>query len=206
MTLPPLTIFDVETTGLDPKKGHRIVEIAGIRLENGQLDQANAFRSYVNPERQIPWETKQIHKISDEDVAGAPTIMTVLPQFLDYAKGTVLIAHNAAFDMSFLECEKDFCWGYVELPECLCTMRLSQSLFPTAFRHNLDTLCERFQLPIPADRHRALVDITLTGTVLMRMLDAGKIRSLDELRRRASLTSVAAAVRPGMGMAPRKAW
>lgn len=195
MSLPPLTIFDVETTGLDPKKGHRVIELAGVRIENGKLDETKTFVSLINPERPIPWETRQIHKISDEDVKDAPTIMTVLPQFLEFAQGSTLIAHNAAFDVGFLQCEKEFCWGYVELPEVLCTMRLSQSLFPTAFRHNLDTLCEKFGIPMPADRHRAMADVLLTGQALLRMLDAGKIQSMEELRRRASLMQ--AAVLPG---------
>ena len=185
--LPPLTIFDVETTGLDPTKGHRVVEIAGVRIENGVIMEESAFTSLVNPERPIPWEAKNINNISDEDVANAPTIMTVLPQFLEFAKGSTLVAHNAAFDMSFLECEKEFCWGYIELPMCLCTMQLSRSLFPTAFRHSLDVLGERFGMPGVQGRHRALPDVIRTAQILLKMLEAGKIQSMDELKRRAGL-------------------
>jgi DNA polymerase-3 subunit epsilon len=205
MALPPITIFDTETTGLDPKKGHRVVEIAGIRIENGVIDESKTFVSLVNPERPIPWETRQIHKIGDEDVKDAPTIMTVLPQFLEFAQGTVLLAHNANFDLGFLQCEKEFCWGYVELPEILCTMRLSQNLYPTAFRHNLDTLCEKFGLTIPPDRHRALTDVILTGQVLLKMLESAHIQSLDELRRKAALTAPPVlAPRPSSAPAPRR--
>ncbi len=185
--LPPLTVFDTETTGLDPRKGHRIVEIAGVRIENGIILEERTFTTFVNPERGIPWEAKQINKINDSDVANAPTIMTVLPEFLEFAKGSILVAHNAQFDMGFLECEKEFCWGYIELPECLCTMRLSQSLYPTAFRHNLDVLTERFKLPPPIDRHRALPDVIQTAKIMLKMLDEGKIQSMDELRRKAGL-------------------
>lgn len=187
MALPALTVFDVETTGLDPRKGHRIVEIAGVRIEGGRILQESAFQSLVNPEREIPWEVRQINHITAEELAPAPTIMTVLPQFLAFAKGSILVAHNAAFDKGFLETEKDFCWGYVELPEFLCTMRLSQSLYPTAFRHNLDTLCERFQVALPGNRHRALPDVLITAEILLKMLAAGHISSIDELRRKASL-------------------
>jgi DNA polymerase III epsilon subunit len=196
MALPALTVFDVETTGLDPKKGHRIVEIAGVRIENSVILEERAFTSFVNPERDIPFEVKQINHISDDMVKDAPTIMTVLPQFLEFASGSQLFAHNAQFDMGFLECEKEFCWGYVELPQCLCTMRLSQSLFPTAFRHNLDSLAERLQLPLPSplDRHRALPDVILTAKALLNMIDQAKITSIDELRKRASLNQVAAMV------------
>lgn len=185
--LPPLTVFDTETTGLDPRKGHRIVEIAGVRIENGIILEERTFSTFVNPERDIPWEAKQINKIEDKDVMHAPTIMTALPDFLTFAQGSVLVAHNAAFDMGFLEVEKEFCWGYIELPECLCTMRLSQSLYPTAFRHNLDVLTEKFKLPPVVDRHRALPDVLQTAKILLKMLEEGRIQSMDELRRKAGL-------------------
>lgn len=185
--LPPLTVFDTETTGLDPRKGHRIVEIAGVRIENGRILEDRTFSTFVNPERAIPWEAKQINKIDESDVAGAPTIMTVLPEFLAFAQGSILVAHNASFDMSFLECEKECCWGYVELPECLCTMRLSQALYPSAFRHNLDVLAERFKLPPVTDRHRALPDVLQAAKILLKMLEEGRIQSMDELRRKAGL-------------------
>ena len=186
--LPPLTVFDVETTGLDPHKGHRVVEIAGVRVENGKILEERAFSSLVNPERTIPLETTRIHNISNDDIRSAPTIMTVLPDFLSFAAGSILVAHNAEFDMGFLEMEKEFCWGYVELPEVLCTMRLSQSVFPAfGLRHNLDVLSERLGIPLLANRHRALPDVLQTAKVLLKMLEKGNIQSMDELRRRASI-------------------
>lgn len=188
MALQPLTVFDTETTGLDPRKGHRIVEIAAVRIENGMIVEDKTFTTFVNPEREIPWEAKQVNHISDEDVKDAPTIMTALPEFLEFAKGSILVAHNAQFDMGFLECEKEFCWGYVELPECLCTMRLSQTLYPTAFRHNLDAISERFQLPLPENRHRALPDVIQTAKILMKMIEQHKIMSIDELRKKAGIS------------------
>lgn len=189
--LPSFTVFDVETTGLDPRRGHRIVEIAGVRIENGVVQAGTVFQTYVNPERPIPWEAKQVNKIDDATVAGAPTIDVVLPQFLTFAGNTILLAHNAEFDMSFLQAEKEFCWGYVELPECHCTMRLSQSLFPHEFRHNLDVLALRCGLTLPIDRHRALPDVLLTAHAFLKMVEKGNIRSMDELRKRAALKSLA---------------
>lgn len=187
MPLPPLTVFDVETTGLDPKRGHRIIEIAGVRIENGHIDQTKTFASLVNPECAIPADAKRIHHITDDTLRDAPTIMTVLPEFLAFAHDSTLVAHNAAFDMGFLDVERECCWGYVELPTCLCTMLLSKSLFPTASRHNLDTLCEHFKVPLPPDRHRALADVLLTAQVLLKLLDHGHIHSFEELKRRAGL-------------------
>ncbi len=193
MALPALTVFDIETTGLDPRKGHRIIEIAGVRIENGHITE-RTFESFVNPERPIPPEARQINGISDHDVNAAPTIMGVLPEFLAFAQGTILVAHNAAFDMGFLECEKEFCWGYIELPECFCSMRLSQSLYPQAFRHNLDILSERFGIPLPEGRHRALPDVLQTAKILLKMIEGGRIQSLDELRRRSCLAPMATGV------------
>ncbi len=187
MPLPPLTVFDVETTGLDPYRGHRIIEIAGVRIENGIILEDRPFSSLIQPEREIPWEARRVNGISDDDVRNAPTIMTVLPQFLEFAGGSILMAHNAQFDHSFLQAEKEFCWGYLDLPEILCTMRLSQSLFPTGY-HNLDALAQRFNLPPPDNRHRALPDVLQTAKLLLKMLDRGKISSMDELRRRAGMT------------------
>lgn len=186
-TLPPLTVFDLETTGLDPKRGHRIIEIAGVRVEGGVVQETKTFASLVNPERSIPWEAKQVNNISDEEVRMAPTIETVLPTFLEFAKGSTLIAHNAEFDYGFLLSEKDLCWGYIDLPECLCSLRLARFLYPRDARHSLDMLTKKFALQMPSDRHRALGDCFLAAQAILRMTDAAKITSLDELRRRAGL-------------------
>lgn len=192
-SLPAFTVFDVETTGLDASKGDKIIEIAGIRVENGTILEEHTFVELVNPERTIPWEAKRVNKIDDSDVAGAPTVDQVLPRFLKFAGNSILIAHNAQFDMSFLEVEKQHCWGYVELPECLCTMRLSKSVFPTEFRHNLDILSHRLGLTLPEARHRALPDVLLTAQALLKMLQDNGIDSVDDLRQRAGLRALSAA-------------
>jgi DNA polymerase III epsilon subunit family exonuclease len=185
--LPPITVFDVETTGLDARKGHRIIEIAGLRIENGEIDETRTFVSLVNPERQIPWEAKQVNKIRDEDVINAPGIEEVLPKFLEFAQGSILVAHNANFDMSFLHCEKEMCWGYIDLPECICTMRLSQALFPTEFGHSLDAVARRLNLTIPQARHRALPDVILTAHALLKMVEGGSFNSFADLQAIAGL-------------------
>lgn len=185
--LPPITVFDVETTGLDASKGHRIIEIAGIRIENGSVDETKSFVSLVNPERSIPWEAKQVNKISDDDVRMAPGIEEVLPKFLDFAAGSVLLAHNAGFDLSFLSAEKELCWGYIDLPECFCTMRLSRALFPGEFGHSLDAVARRLQLTIPSARHRALPDVILTAHAFLKMAELAEVSSLPRLRSLAGL-------------------
>lgn len=183
--LPAFTVFDVETTGLDPRQGHRILEIAGVRVEGGKILEDRIFSQLVNPERPIPWEAKSVNKITDEEVASAPTIDAVLPEFLRFTEGSLLVAHNAEFDMGFLAQEKECCWGYIDLPESFCTMRLSQSLFPHEFRHNLDVVSLRLGLTIPAQRHRALPDVLVTAQALLKMIEIGKIQSIEDLRTRA---------------------
>jgi len=181
-SFPAFTVFDTETTGLDPQKGHKIIEIAGLRLENGEILEEKNFVALVNPERDIPWEAKQVNKIEESDVQSAPTIDLVLPQFLEFAKDSILVAHNARFDMGFLEQEKQHCWGYIDLPECLCTMQLSRKLYPAEFRHNLDVIARRFNLEIPEARHRALPDVILTAQALLKMIEEHNIQDIEDLR------------------------
>jgi DNA polymerase-3 subunit epsilon len=184
MSLPSFTVFDTETTGLDPQRGHKIIEIAAVRIEHGQIiDQT--FDQLVNPEKPIPAEAQQIHKISDSDVRNSPTIDQVLPEFLAFANDSILVAHNADFDMGFLRVEKELCWGYVDLPESLCTMCLSRALFPREFRHTLDAVGARLNLEKPVNRHRALPDVLLTAKAFLAMLERGRITSIDELRQKA---------------------
>ncbi len=185
--LPAFTVFDVETTGLDPRQDHRILEIAGVRVEGGKILHEQTFSQLVNPERPIPWEARSVNKISDEEVASAPTIDAVLPEFLRFAQNSVLVAHNAEFDMGFLHREKECCWGYIDLPECFCTMHLSQALFPHEFRHNLDVVALRLGIPSPTQRHRALPDVMVTAQALLKMLEAGKIQNIEELRKHAAV-------------------
>lgn len=189
--LPSFTVFDVETTGLDPLRGHKIIELAAVRIENGKISKDGPFNSLVNPERTIPPEAAQVNRIKDEDVKGAPTIDHVLPMFLDFATDSLLVAHNANFDMGFLNIEKELCWGFIELPECLCTMRLSQAIFPTEFRHNLEVVAMRLEIELPPQRHRALPDVLLTADALIKMIEIGKISTMEELRAKAGTRQMA---------------
>ncbi|OIO55754.1 hypothetical protein AUJ46_00465 [Candidatus Peregrinibacteria bacterium CG1_02_54_53] len=190
--LPAFTVFDVETTGLDPRQGHRILEIAGVRIEEGKIQEEQVFSQLVNPERPIPWEAKRVHHISDEEVLTAPTIDAILPEFLRFAQDSLLVAHNAEFDMGFLIREKECCWGYIELPESICTMKLSRSLFPHEFRHNLDVVAQRLGIPPSEQRHRALPDVFTTAQALLKMLEIGKITSIEDLQKKAGLRQMVA--------------
>ena len=86
--------------------------------------------------------------------------------------------------MGFLRNEKEYCWGYLELPAYLCTMKMSRKLYPNAYRHSLDSLAERFAIPF-RDAHRALPDALIAAQALLKMLEHGNIRSVEELRSKA---------------------
>lgn len=187
------TVFDTETTGLDPQKGDKIIEIAGLKIVNGEIKEEQNFVALVNPERTIPWEARQVNKITDEDVATALTIDQVLPKFLAFAEGTTLVAHNARFDMNFLEVEKECCWGFIDLPDCICTMQLSKHLHPSEFRHNLDLVGTRLGLQIPTERHRALPDVILTAQALIKMVNDSFIKDIETLKKVAAYRAVASA-------------
>jgi DNA polymerase-3 subunit epsilon len=182
----PFTIFDIETTGLNPKLGHRIVEIGAVRFEGENMDGARTFQSLINPERSIPPNASRVHGISSWELLSAPTSMEALPAFLRFAEASILVAHNAAFDLSFLEVEKESCWGYVELPECFCTLELSKYLFPRETQHHLDGVATRLGLSAPPGRHRALPDAQLTAEVFLKLLSKGEFMTIQDLRRAAS--------------------
>ena len=97
------TIFDTETTGLEPETGDRIVEIAGIRLKGGQ--KLATFQTLVNPNRPISPAAQMVNNITPEMLKDAPNIDTVMPKFLDFARGSCFCSYNATFDLEFLNNE-----------------------------------------------------------------------------------------------------
>ena len=181
------TAFDVETTGLDPRKGDRIVEIAGVRIEDGVVQEEKSFVSFVNPQREISAAAGVVNRIPEKELISAPPIEEVLPSFLSFASGSILVAHNAPFDISFLEAEKEGCWGYIEIPECLCTLQLSRIVSPNEYQHNLDVVARRLKLSSDEMRHRALPDVMITAQAFIKLIDVGNITSMDELKKKSSV-------------------
>jgi len=162
------TVFDTETTGLNPSQGDEIIQIGAARVVNNKLLKQECFEQLVDPRRSIPAATIPIHGISPEMVQGQPTIDQVLPAFHAFAQDTVLVAHNAAFDMRFLQL-KEQQTGMVFDHPVLDTLLLSAVLHPSQDSHRLEALSERFNVPI-VGRHTAMGDAMVTAEVFVKLI------------------------------------
>jgi DNA polymerase-3 subunit epsilon len=161
-------VFDTETTGLEPAAGDRIIQIGATRIVAGKLRREDCFEQLVDPGRDIPTAGIEIHGIRPEAVAGAPTIDLVLPAFHGWAADTVLVAHNAAFDMRFLELAQARS-GVVFTQPVLDTLLLSAVAFPAQESHSLEALCQRLGVTM-LGRHTALGDAMVTAEVFLKLL------------------------------------
>ena len=162
------TVFDMETTGLRPSEGDEIISIGGIRIVNGRLLRDERFEQLIDPLRTIPWESVQIHGIQTEMVSGQPTIDTVLPRFQQFAEDTILVAHNAAFDMRFLQL-KEVQTGVQFSNPVLDTLLLSAIIHPAHEDHNLEAIAQRLGVRV-LGRHTAMGDAVATGEIFLKLL------------------------------------
>lgn len=162
------TVFDTETTGLDPSQGDEILQIGAARIVNGKLLHHERFEQLVDPQRAIPAASIPIHGIRSAMVAGQPTIGQVLPAFHAFAHDTVLVAHNAAFDMRFLQL-KEQQTGVVFDQPVLDTLLLSAVIHPRQESHRLEAVAERFNVPVTG-RHTAMGDALMTAQIFLQLL------------------------------------
>jgi DNA polymerase III subunit epsilon len=162
------TVFDTETTGLDPSAGDEIIQIGATRIVAGKLRHEESFEQLVNPGRDIPAAGRAIHGIEPAMVEGAPGIDSVLPAFHAYAEDTVLVAHNAAFDMRFLELKQQRTGLAFDQP-VLDTLLLSAVVHPAQASHRLEAIAERLGVPI-LGRHTALGDAMVTAEVFLKLV------------------------------------
>ncbi len=162
------TVFDTETTGLNPAGGDEIIQIGAARLVNGKLLRNECFEQLVNPMRSIPAASIPIHGITPDMIEGKPTIDEVLPAFHAYARDTVLVAHNAAFDMRFLQMKEPQTGLRFEQP-VLDTLLLSAVVHPNQESHRLEAIAERFDITV-IGRHTALGDAMVTAEVLLKLV------------------------------------
>ena len=162
------TVFDTETTGLEPSKGDEIIQIGAARIVNGRLLRQETFDQIVDPEIPLKPESIPIHGITEDMVRGQPNIDVVLPAFHEFCEDTVLIAHNAAFDMRFLQLKEDRT-GIRFTQPVLDTLLLSAVAHPNQESHKLDVILERLGITI-GSRHNALEDALATGEVFLKLV------------------------------------
>jgi DNA polymerase-3 subunit epsilon len=162
------TVFDTETTGLEPSAGDEIISIGAVRIVNGRLLKHEVFEQLANPRRSISRESMLVHGIDAHALATEPAIEEVLPRFHRFCEDTVLVAHNAAFDMRFLEI-KEAKTGVRFAQPVLDTLLLSAIVHPSQDNHNLDAIAERLGVRV-IGRHTALGDALVTGEVFLRLL------------------------------------
>lgn len=196
-------IFDTETTGLSPADGHRLVEIGCVELVN-RIETGRTFHVYINPERGMPAEAEAIHGLSAIFLADKPCFKDVVDDFLAFIEGAQLVAHNAMFDMGFINAELRRCGKPPIFAErATDTLAIARTKFPGA-KHSLDALCQRYDI----DRsmrvhHGALLDAQLLAQVYVE-LTGGRQIGFD-LMEEAVATAVAAAARQFRAPRPHRA-
>jgi DNA polymerase-3 subunit epsilon len=168
-------VFDTETTGLDPRDGHRLVEFAGIEL-NERVPTGRHLHFYVNPGRSMPAEAQAVHGITEDFLADKPAFAAHVAELCEFLKDATLVAHNAQFDIRFLNFELEQC-GLPPIAQELVvdTLELARKRFPGA-KHSLDALCQRFGI----DRsgrvvHGALIDAGLLADVYVELTGGRQI-------------------------------
>ena len=186
-------VFDLETTGLRPSEGDDIVELGAARVVNGRVLTMETFDRLINPGRAIPKASIEFHGITDAMVADKPTLSIVLPQFQAFAADAVLVAHNAAFDLKFLERGAAECGIRFEQP-ILDTLLISAFIDPGEPDHSLDAIAARLGLGL-SRRHSALGDALMTAAILVRQIERLEERGVTRLAELLQATNMAARIR-----------
>jgi DNA polymerase III subunit epsilon len=163
-------VLDTETTGLDPVDGHRIVEIGAVELFN-HMPTGRTYHQYINPDRSMPKEAFEVHGLGDAFLADKPRFSLIASAFLDFVASDVLVIHNAAFDMKFLNSELQRA-GHAPMPmsRALDTVQIARSKFPGS-PASLDALCRRFGIDNSMrEKHGALLDSEILAEVYLELI------------------------------------
>ncbi len=169
-------VFDVETTGFSPIDD-RIIEMGAVKIQDGKV--IDNFSEFTDPGFHIPYRITELTTIDDATVAGCPSFDNILDKFMDFCKDSVLVAHNAEFDISFIKSSMHrmgihFDYEYID------TLELSRYLLPDLKKHKLDVLTSMFNINLE-NHHRAIDDATATGFVFLKLLDLLKEQNCLDL-------------------------
>ena len=169
-------VFDIETTGFSCVN-NKIIEIGGVKVKDGEI--VDHFSEFVNPQCPIPYEIVKLTSITDEQVMDADVIEDVLPRFLAFCEGAVLVAHNATFDMSFIEENA----RRQQLPfdfTCIDTLGVSRALLTEQAKHTLDAVAKTLKVSLE-NHHRAVDDAQATAEIFIKLLDMVREKGIDTL-------------------------
>ena len=169
-------VFDIETTGFSPLTC-QIIEIGAVRVENGVI--TDRFSTFVNPKVPIPYRIEQLTSINDSMVMDAPDIQTILPKFLEFCEGAVMVAHNADFDMSFIieNCKRQ---GLPQEYTYVDTVGMARFLLPALNRFKLDTVAKAVGVSLD-HHHRAVDDAACTAEIFVRFVEMLKERDIYDV-------------------------
>jgi DNA polymerase-3 subunit epsilon len=208
ITETEFVIFDTETTGLNVKKGDRIVSISAVRLKEGRIDLSDAFHEIINPDRDIPSASAVIHEILPRMVNGKPTIEHILPKFIAYIGSSVLVAHHEWLDMSFLNREMTRLYGIpiqnivvdtAVLDQALLAKKTPASMIATMkIDSTLGAVAERYHVAVEG-LHSSFWDALATAQIFQQMIKEVQrlgILSLKDFLKLAHTTSSFGCVKP----------
>ncbi len=188
-------VFDVETTGLRPFKGDEIISLGAVTIENGAIMDRSAFQQLVNPRRPISSKAKEITGISDGMLRDKPEIMPVIKEFIEFCGPRILVAHNAPFDLAFLNLKLGETTGKRIINPVIDTVLLTAALYYHLENYSLENLSSRFGFSLEG-RHDSLADARMTATLFLKLLPELKERGIMTLPQLAGLLS---ALDPGRG-------
>ena len=174
------TVLDTETTGLSVNEGHKIVSVGAIKIKNYQLIENEILDELINPEREIPFASRNIHYISDDQVKDKPNIYQLEKKINNFLENTILVGHNVDFDIGFIKknAARTYLATTVKRIASIDTILLAAGLYPSLESYELSFLCDHFRIKtFDQIRHSALGDAVITARLFLFLLDTAKNRN-----------------------------
>ncbi|WP_129409501.1 3'-5' exonuclease [Marinitoga lauensis] len=170
--------FDLETTGLKPDFGDRIIEIAAIPIFNGKIKRKFEFHTLINPKIRIPVEGSQFHKLNNKDIENAPTMNEIFPKFKEYIANTILVSHNAKMDMLFLDVAAKESGTLPVENYYIDTLEIAKVLLDRG-PYSLESLSKKFNIYVGRS-HRAYEDALMTAKLFLIFIKKFGLKNLGD--------------------------